>query len=398
MSKKTRIAYLVTHPIQYQAPLLKKIYQDTTIDLTVFFCSNYSVQAFVDEGFNQNIQWDVPLLEGYKYEFLPTLTKINRITFWAPINYGLARRLRDGEFDVLWLHGYARFFHWIAMFSAKLLGIKILLRDEATFISVKRGFFKRNIKKIIMRLLNRVIDGYLAIGTLNKQYYEFLGISKEKIFMMPYAVDNEYFQLEVNRARKNREKLRMELDLDPSRPVILYASKMISRKQADVLLEAYIQLSANGVSEPFPYLLFIGDGIMREYLESRSNQLGWESICFLGFVNQSLLPQYFDLCDVFVLPSVFEPWGLVVNEVMNAGKAIIVSDQVGCGKDLVKNDVNGFVFNATDIGELSLLLEKITNKPERLKEFGKNSINIISKWGFDEDLIGLKQAIKYLES
>ena len=62
---------------------------------------------------------------------------------------------------------------------------------------------------------------------------------------------------------------------------------------------------------------------------------------FLGFRNQSEMPAFYDLCDLFVLPSHFEPWGLVINEAMNAGKPVIVSDCVGAAPDLVQTGRNG---------------------------------------------------------
>ena len=70
---KIRLAYLVTHPIQYQAPLLRRIAAEPGIDLTVFFCSDFSLQKFLDPDFGQVIAWDIPLMEGYRYEVLPAL-------------------------------------------------------------------------------------------------------------------------------------------------------------------------------------------------------------------------------------------------------------------------------------------------------------------------------------
>ena len=64
MKRKFKLAYLVSHPIQYQAPLLRKISEDPEIDLTVFFCSSASVQRHFDKGFRRDIEWDTPLLGG----------------------------------------------------------------------------------------------------------------------------------------------------------------------------------------------------------------------------------------------------------------------------------------------------------------------------------------------
>src|ERR1700682_6532248 len=94
-----RIAYLGTHPIQYQAPLLRRIAREPDIHLTVFFASDISTRSFFDAAFRQSIQWDVPLLEGYEYEFLPAFGRKGRISFCQPMNYGLTSRLKAGRFD-----------------------------------------------------------------------------------------------------------------------------------------------------------------------------------------------------------------------------------------------------------------------------------------------------------
>src|ERR1700688_443316 len=110
-----RLAYLVTHPIQYQAPLLRRIAAEPDIHLKVFFASDVSLRSFVDPGFKRPIQWDVPLLEGYEYEFLPAFKQQDRVSFWQPLSRGLGQRLKVGRFDALWVHGYMRWHHWTAM-------------------------------------------------------------------------------------------------------------------------------------------------------------------------------------------------------------------------------------------------------------------------------------------
>ena len=108
MTRPVRLAYLVSHPIQYQAPLLRAIAAEPDIDLTVFFCSDVSVRPHRDDGFGREIAWDVKLLDGYRHEFLPGWADPGSPTLARPINYGLAKRLRGGKFDVLWVHGFAR--------------------------------------------------------------------------------------------------------------------------------------------------------------------------------------------------------------------------------------------------------------------------------------------------
>jgi glycosyltransferase involved in cell wall biosynthesis len=396
MEPKIRLAYLVTHPIQYQAPLLRRIAAEPGIDLTVFFCSDFSLKSYLDPCFGKFIAWDIPLTGGYRHEILPSLGRPDRLSFWRPFNYGLARRLSRGNFDVLWVHGYNRWFHWLAMAWAKIRGLKVLVRDEATLISASRHKLKRLAKRLFFVILRNLGDGFLAIGTLNAQYYRSYGIAAERIFYVPYAVDNVFFREKARAAAMDRERLRRELGLSPGRPIILYASKLSEVKRGVDLLEAYIQMSPDQVQEPHPYLIFIGEGDRRKALESRAGTMNWSSIQFLGFRNQTELPGYYDLCDVLVLPSAFEPWGLVINEVMNAGRAVVVSDQVGCGPDLVRKGENGYVFQAGDIAGLRQALVNLLSDPQRCRALGQKSLEIIDQWGIEEDVAGLNLALAYV--
>src|ERR1019366_10173159 len=117
-----------------------------------------------------------------------------------------------------------------------------------------------------------------------------------------------------------------------------------SRKHCDHLIEAYARLSHAPGTEPEPYLVIVGDGEERAALERQAAATGFSSIRFCGFRNQSELPRFFDLATVLVLPLRHEPWGLIVNEVMNAARPVIVSDDVGCAPDLIDDGRNGCIY------------------------------------------------------
>jgi len=394
--KLFKLAYLVSHPIQYQSPLLRQITEHPDIDLKVFFLSDLSIRSFKNKEFNEEIKWDVPLLKGFSYEFLPCVGSNDSVSFFRPLNYGLKRHLKNGNFDALWVHGYNYQNNLRAILTAKKLGIKVLMRGDSTLISTYRSPLKLFFKDKFLKWLFPKCDGFLSVGSLNKSYYQYYKVPQEKIFDMPYAVDNHFFQQNVIKARSHKDHFKASLCLKKGRPIILYAGKLMTRKRPMDLLEAYIKLSKNGKNEPNPYLLFVGNGEERNRLEMRAKETGWRSIRFLGFQNQSKLPAYFDLCDVFVLPSSLEPWGLIINEVMNAEKPVIVSDQVGCAPDLVKDGENGFIFPAGDIQALAEALKNITNNPSLAKEMGRKSLEKINSFGYKENLICLRKALESL--
>jgi len=397
--EKVRLAYLVSHPIQYQAPLLRRIAQEPDIDLTVFFGSDFSVKGYKDAGFGGvGIKWDVPLLEGYRHEFLPVIRDNARVTPTTPMNYGIARRLKGNEpggnaFDVLWVHGYANVNAMHGITAANALGIPVLIRAESWLGDRERTGATLAAKRLFFRMLAQMIDGVLPIGSLNAEYWRYYLGEDFPLYLMPYAVDNEYFQRRSLEAAPRREELRKELNLSPDRPVILFASKLQGRKRADDLLEAYKLLSPAPGVEPHPYLVIVGDGDQRGMLEQRAKETGLSSIRFCGFRNQSELPRFFDLASVFVLPSRHEPWGLIVNEVMNAGRAIVVSDEVGSQRDLITDGVEGAVFPAGDVPALADALRRTLATPETAAEMGRRALERISRWGFEEDVRGMRSAL-----
>jgi glycosyltransferase involved in cell wall biosynthesis len=237
-------------------------------------------------------------------------------------------------------------------------------------------------------------SAFLCIGKRNRQFYLEKGVTEEKLFEMPYAVDNDFFQARAAQARPNRHALRNSLGLEPDRPIILFAGKLQDHKGAMDLLEAYIRMSPDARTDPNPYLLFVGSGPQQEKLQLRAESTGFNSIRFLGFQNQTQLPALFDLCDLFVLPSRREPWGLVVNEAMNAAKPVVVSDVAGCAPDLV-SDENGWTFRAGDVTSLHKVMSTALADVKRLEAMGKRSLDRISRYTYQKDVEGLMTAVDW---
>ncbi|MGD0628487.1 MAG: glycosyltransferase family 4 protein [Terracidiphilus sp.] len=394
--RKLRLAYFVTHPIQYQAPLLRKIAQEPDIDLKVFFSSDFSVRGYVDKGFGVRVEWDTPLLEGYNYEFLPVLWRVHNEKTAGPVgplNYGIKRKLTEGQFDAVWVHGYNYLTNLQAIRAANSMRIPVLLRAESTLQDRPRSRMKLAMKKLFFSRLKPRISAVLSIGEENAVYWKHNFGEQIPIFPCYYAVDNQFFQRECTVASRTREEFRASLELEPGRPVILFAAKLIPRKRCADLLQAYMQLSKSSTIEPIPYLLIVGDGEQRSMLENRANEARPGDIRFLGFRNQSELPRFYDLCNVFVLASVDEPWGLAINEVMNAARPVIVSDQVGCQKNLVHPGLNGFVIRAGDASGLAESLRNVLANSQTAQTMGAESLRIITQFDFEQNVSGLRQAL-----
>jgi glycosyltransferase involved in cell wall biosynthesis len=388
---KYHIAVVNSHPIQYFAPLYRYLNRNSDIDVTALYCSDFSLRGGKDPGFGQNVQWNVDLLSGYRSIFLGArATKRVPGGFFSLICPEVWREVRSGHYDAVCLHGYAYAANVLAFLAAKSCGASVFLRSE-THLKLLRSSFRRRLRDGFLRIAYKFVDGFLAIGTENRAYYQSLGVPDEKIFDVPYTVDNDRFVGEAREAMARREMLRAKYGVTDDWPVILYASKFMRRKNPDCLIRAAARLRDDGVPVS---ILMVGTGEMADELQALVHQLQLDHVVFTGFVNQAELPEIYVISDVFVLPSANEPWGLIVNEAMCAGLPIVASAEIGCVSDLVKDGVNGAHVEAGNVESLANALKRIVSDDALRQQMGNASIKIIEKWSYAQCEAGWRRALE----
>ncbi|MCX8501306.1 MAG: glycosyltransferase family 4 protein [Alphaproteobacteria bacterium] len=394
-NRRIRIAYLVTHPIQYQASLLRLVAAQPDLELTVFFASDFSARPFLDGELQTTVVWQEDILTGYKSRRLghygSDLRPGELPSFFRPLSRGIGRELRQGRFDALWIHGYHRFSHLWAMVVARYLGIPILLRDEVTAVSSERSRLRQTMKRFFFKLLDRWVDVWLVIGTANSDYYTALGIESAKMVLMPYTVDNDFFQTRhtASLAQNRPAWLRLELGIDSVTPVILFVGKLIARKRPLDVIRAMA-----AVAEP-AVLVMGGEGGLRTECERLVTELRLsERVKLVGFRGQAELADYYAMASLFVLPSERESWGLVINEAMNAALPIVASDRCGAARDLVRPGKNGFGYRVGEVDRLGKILSLLLGNPLRRAAMGRQSLAMISGWGLPQSLSGLREGLR----
>lgn len=388
-----RLAILNSHPVQYFVPMYRRLALETNLYIKVYYCSRQGMNAYTDPGFGQQIRWDMNLTDGYHHEFLNNIRRTDVVGgFFSLINPGIISELYRERFDALWVHGHNYATCMMAMVAAKVMGIPILMRCE-THLLKQTSRLKSLIRRPVMSLFYRNCAACLAIGTRNTDFYRYHGVPEEKIKLVPYTVDNSYFGSEVERYRNERASLCNEFGHLPDVPVILYASKLTPRKNPMHLLQAYHRLRQKGIDAA---LIFVGSGSEDTSLKTYARQHNLDNVYFLGFVNQSQLPKVYAVADIFVLPSVDEPWGLIINEVMCAGLPVIASAEIGAVPDLVHDGENGFTFEAGDIDMLQSHLETLCRDRLLRERMGKASREIISQWSYEECVQGVLAALDFV--
>jgi glycosyltransferase involved in cell wall biosynthesis len=374
-----RLAIVTSHVIQYQAPLFRALALTGRVEPHVFFLSRQGLDERLDSDLGTAFAWDVDLLGGYASQSVPNLLERRPVGGFASyLNPSLPLRLRRLRPDAVMLFGLRNPSALAAYAYALATRTPVLYRAESSVLEPAGP-----VARAVSRLLMRGIDAVVPIGTANDAYYESLGFPASRRFLGPYTVDSALF----DRLRMERGKARAELGIGSGEFVVMVASKLVDRKDPLTVVRA-----AARVSGPRPVrLLVVGDGVLRPRIEATARELGLV-VDIRGFLNQTQLGVAYSAADVFVLASLREPWGLVVNEAMHFSLPVLVSSQVGSGLDLVVDGANGSIFPAGADRQLAAHLQELAGSPELAERRGAHSREIIERWNVAATVDGIVRA------
>lgn len=362
-SSTPRLVVVATHPIQYHAPLFRALADCDEIDIVVLFVSIPDAKR-QGEGFGIEFHWDVPLLDGYAWRQARTTHLAGQGFFGFRVIDPIAQ-LRELRPDVVLISGWQSLALLQFWRAARRFGVPVLLRGESSAL-------KRRLPAVRMlhRLLLRHADAFLAIGRSNRAFYAANCVPDRKIFDAPYFVDNAFFSVRADDARRDRGALRARFGIPDDATCFLFAGKLQAKKHPGDAVEAIVRLTAPAASAK-AFLLIVGTGELEATLRSRVASLG-APVAFAGFLNQSEIAGAYAAADALVLPSdAGETWGLVVNEAMACGLPAIVSDRVGCGPDLVEPGVTGELYPFGDVAALAKVMQAWCEAPARREALGK---------------------------
>tara|TARA_B110000240_G_scaffold3750_1_gene4245 strand:- start:9254 stop:10417 length:1164 start_codon:yes stop_codon:yes gene_type:complete len=382
-----RLAIVTSHPIQYYAPWFKHL--SSLLDLHVFYMFESKEQGLEDNEFGVSFNWDIDLLEGYKYTFLKNVSKYPSVNKFNGCDVpSLKKEIKAGGFDsVLVLGWYLKGF-WQAIVTCKLNKIPVIVRGDSK-LEKNNSFFKRSIKKVIYPIMLRSFDMCLYVGHRNKEYLKHYCVPEKKLTFCPHFINQEFFKKKTVNFSKN--EVIKKLNLSHTSYKVLFVGKLIDIKRPLDILRALSLIPKDLIEIE---LLIVGSGYleleMKEYCKINNEN----RVHFLGFKNQTELPSIYKVSDVLILPSSNETWGLVVNEGFSLLTPAIVSDGVGCAPDLIEEGITGEVFRSGDIESLSSKIKKVLsyiNKERVLSGIAeKNNIYNIE--------FASKQLIKVLKS
>jgi glycosyltransferase involved in cell wall biosynthesis len=385
-----RLAIVTTHPIQYYAPWFRFLAGKRWCELRVFYLWDFGVRATTDPDFGHAILWDIPLLEGYASEFVPNRSRRPGTHHFRGIdNPQLVGRLRSFGPDAVLCIGYnfLSFTRLLLRWGARRA--PLLLRGDSHRL-VPRVGLKAQLKRQLLTWVFRRFAAFLYVGRANRDYYRLHGVPEHKLFFSPHAVDNDRFQLHPEQACAAAQCWKRQLGIPAGFRVVLFVGKFENKKRPLDLLTAF-----GGARLAQTALLLVGAGPLEEQVRRQAR--GLEHVYFAPFQNQTQMPRTYATGDLLVLPSdEYETWGLCVNEAMCLGRPAVVSDQVGCGPDLVVPGRNGLIFPMGDVGALTDCLRRALGDPERLRRWGQASLEQVRDYTYARATAGLEAALQVL--
>lgn len=370
-----KLAIITTHPIQYNAPLFRLLSERGNVAVKVFYTWGQSKNEVYDARFGMKRSWDIPLLDGYDYEFIDNTSKhpdSNR--FWGIINPGLIKQLKAYQPEAVLVYRWSVYSHLKVM---QMMGgsSRLFFRGDSHLQNKGTGM-KEFVKTQVLKFVYRNVQKVFYVGSLNRNYFLKYRLKKEQLIAAPHAVDNQRFSSDHEQWEIKAAAERKKLQIPVNAIVFLYAGKFYALKQLTILIKAFQQLKG----EEYRLLLY-GNGEQEPELKELAKSD--ERIIFQPFKNQSEMPVVYRVGDVFLLPSKSETWGLAVNETMACGRPAIVSDQCGCAPELIVEGKTGFTFHASNAEDLFHRMQKFESRDTAL-QMGQEALKHIEHFSLEK--------------
>ncbi|MBN8704494.1 MAG: glycosyltransferase family 4 protein [Bacteroidetes bacterium] len=381
---KKKLAIVTTHPIQYYAPLFRQLGSDDELKIKVFYTWPQAQIKKFDPGFGKVMEWDIPLLDGYEFEFIENSAKDPGTHHFKGIkNLALIPSLSSWNPDFILIFGWSfeSHFETIKYFHKK---IPVWFRGDSHLLD-PISKIKKIVRWLWLHWVYSHIDTAFYVGKENLRYFKWCGLKDNQLIWAPHAIDNQRFSDLTGTFGENALMWRHQLGIHDTDMVFLYAGKFEQKKGISDLLTAFCSASDKNMK-----LIIAGSGELES--ELKANVKDNEQVIWLPVQNQTQMPVLYRMASCFVYPSrgPGETWGLAVNEAMASGRMCIVSDKVGCAADLITNGETGFIFETGNINQLTDLINNISANPALSEKMGKNALKKIQAYSFKQ----IKHAVK----
>jgi glycosyltransferase involved in cell wall biosynthesis len=340
-SRKPRVVYWNNQPTPYVVDRFNALAKRDCLDFEAWFSSRreWDRDWDVNEG-----EWHFP------HRYLPSVSLGGHVLALSAL--AVARRAPD---LIVSLYGHMSYVLGFAL--ARMRSVKTVFWVEPTFDAwMRRGPIKDRLKSFMFTN----VDAIFTTGSDGRRFAERFNADTNQIYRLPYFNQFNYFN--SARAGGLRERTRLRNALGLRGVTFLYVGRLWKGKGVHHLLDAFksLQLSC---AEPVS-LMIVGDGEESHALRDRCREESISHVAFTGFKQRSELPNYYAATDVFVFPTLGDPYGLVLDEAMASGLPVITTDAVGELADRVQDGVTGLVVPARDGAALTEKMRLLAVNPQ----------------------------------
>jgi glycosyltransferase involved in cell wall biosynthesis len=321
-----------SHPVQYKAPVYQRLQKLRPNAFRVVYYSDCSLRGYRDREFGATVAWDAPLLAGYENIILNNERGVPLQGFVSLTGRGIFRLLQREKPRAVLLSQFLYQADLVTYLSCLWLRIPIWIRHETQDEAFQRPAWKKLLRDALYRLAYQPLDHAFYIGQLNREHLLRHGVHPERMSFSPYCVVSPADGMTQEIKQGRRDRIREQLGIATGETLVLFSGKLIEKKNPGLILQALQRMPSNEARRF--QIVFVGSGDLEGSLKSLATPFS-SRVHFTGFVNQSKITDYYLAADILVLPSrkAGETWGLVVNEALQAGCSVIMTDAVGCHRE-----------------------------------------------------------------
>lgn len=388
----TKVAVVVSHPIQHFVPQYSSWAKLADMEFKVFFASQHGLTPYQDVNFAREIHWKGMQLD-FAHEYLPGAE--TRALGSTIDSVALEHSLNTYSPDIIIIYGYAQRLQRRALAWASTSKVPICMISDSELRS-KRNIFKRLIKRLSLPSLYNKVSLFLTVGDANEAYYRHYGVHDRRFVRCCFPIDTKLYDSVLHDAESARQRVRHTLGIPAHHKVVLNVGKLVPwKKQLDLV---HFSNSLQGKRDDVTVIL-TGTGPDEQQLHQLCKKQGPGGVVFAGFVMPDKLVEYYCAADVYAHCSEHEPHSLAISEAIYCARPVVISDYCGSygPSDDVRHGLNGLVYRCGDIADFSQKLHSIFDNNETCKKMSDTSRNISrhnQKLAHGE---GLKQVLTILQ-
>jgi Glycosyltransferase len=348
-----KILIISIFPAPYRVEVFNEL--GKYVDLTVLFekCSDHNRPGeWFSDQFHQ--------FKGYLYSNKKNKRSIKQIK----------KQLNKKQFDMVFLYDYSTLKSVYYLLVCRFRKIPYIINCDGAFIS------KSRIKKRIKTCYIKNAAGCLASGKIAAEYFKYYGADDNKIYYHPFTALHAKEIADTVIPLQEKQNLRKSLGLDEKKTVIT-VTRFITRKRVDVLIKAWSKIQQEY------QLIIVGSGDLEQEYKNLVKELELHNVNFTGYLNKKEVMQYMRASDLFVLPTDYDPWGLVVNEALSCGLPVVTTEGCIAGLELIQNGINGYLVPVHDSEALYLIMEKVLSDEKHLELLSEQALCSIREYTYE---------------